>query len=198
MRSTIVSIAASVGVAVLVWPLCSSAQDNRDFVFQDEDGHLVLRYAGAPFGGLSDDQIDEILDAEFSVMVHDRLRADLRFDAEPIDSRWAGVTEPGIGKHVSDMEFGLSAVTVECRSVSCRLVLEHGRVQISEHQGMLLQVQRALQSFIEAHPSSFEPVFLIAAYDQLAETPSSKAYLRRASDGWRQGSRPTTAESGQE
>jgi len=45
---------------------------------------------------------------------------------------------------------------------------------------MLATVQRALESFIDAHPSSFDPVFLIAAYDQLLETPSITVYLRRS------------------
>jgi len=182
MRSTILAVAASIGVAILVWPQCSSAQDNRDFVFTDEHGHLVLRFAGAPFGGLSADQAEEILNAEFSTMVHDRLRADVRFDAEPIDSEWASVTEPRLSEQVSEMELEFSAIMVECRSVSCRLVLEHtSRVGLSEHREMLGAVQRVLQSFLETHPSGFEPVFLIAAYDKLPETPSIKVYLRRAS-----------------
>lgn len=180
---TVLGIAASIGVAILVWPQLSAAQDNRDFVFADEDGHLVLRFAGAPFGGLSADQADEILNAEFSIMVHDRLRADLRFEAEPVDSTWASVTEPALSKLVSETELEFSAITVECRSTSCRLILEHTRLPISEHRGMLEIVQRGLHAFVETNPSSFDPVFLIAAYDQLRETPSIKAYLRRAPDG---------------
>jgi len=180
MRSAIAFIAASIGVAMLAWPQVSSAQDNRDFVFQDEEGHLVLRFAGAPFGGLSTDQADEVLNAEFSQMVHDRLRADLRFETERADAEWAGVTEPALRRHVSAAALDGQALTVECRSLSCRLVLEHARVPLAEHQRRLEVVQGILRTFIEAHPSTFEPVFLIAAYDKLRETPSIKAYLRRA------------------
>jgi hypothetical protein len=59
-------------------------------------------------------------------------------------------------------------------------VLEHAsRLPISEHRTLMGDVQRALLAFVEARPASFEPVFLIAAYDQEGETPHIKAFLQR-------------------
>ena len=179
MRLSAVTIAASLGLAVALWP-ASAAQDERDFMFTDEEGHLVLRFAGTGASGLDTDQIDEIVNAEFSRMVHDRLRADLRFDTEPLDSEWADAMEPRIRTHLRETGSGFAAIHVECRSTSCRLVLEHAsRLPISEHRTLMGHVQRALLAFIEAHPASFEPVFLIAAYDQEGATPHIKAFLQR-------------------
>jgi hypothetical protein len=179
MRLSAVTIAASLGLAVALWP-ASAAQDERDFMFTDEEGHLVLRFTGTGASGLDTDQRDEIVNAEFSRMVHDRLRADLRFDTEPLDSEWADAMEPRIRTHLRETGSGFAAIHVECRSTSCRLVLEHAsRLPISEHRTLMGHVQHALLAFVEAHPASFEPVFLIAAYDQEGETPHIKAFLQR-------------------
>jgi hypothetical protein len=40
-------------------------------------------------------------------------------------------------------------------------------------------VHVSLEAFIAAHRQDFEPVFLVTAYDQDAETPHIKAFLRR-------------------
>lgn len=185
MRFRAFTIVASLGLLVAAWPPLATTQDDRDFVFTDEDGHLVLRFAGSEPGGLEPDQIDEIVNAEFSTMVHDRLRADLRFDTEPLDSEWADRMEPRIAMYLRearpDFRPTFPDITVECRSASCRVLLEHTRrLQVSEHQLLMGSVQRALQAFIEANPASFEPVFLMAAYDQELEVPHIKAFLRRA------------------
>jgi hypothetical protein len=58
MRSSILTIAASVGWVVVAWPGFLSGQHERDFVFTDEDGHLVLRFAGTEPDGLDAHQID--------------------------------------------------------------------------------------------------------------------------------------------
>ncbi len=181
MRFSALTIAASFGLAVAVWPQLATTQDERVFVFTDEEGHLVLRFAGSEPGGLDTDQVDEIVNAEFSTMVHDRLRADIRFDSEPVDAQWADSMQPRIERHVRETGPEFSATNVECRSASCRLVLEHtSRWRVSEHQSLMGNVQLVIQAFIESNPASFEPVFLITAYDQELETPHIKAFLRRA------------------
>ena len=173
------TVAASVGLVLVICSRQAAAQDDRDYVFTDEEGHLVLRFAGAG-SVLDSDQRDEIFNAEFSSMVHDRLRADLRFDTEPVDSAWAGSMAPRIERHLREAGLDFSTMNVECRSVSCRLVLEHTRrLPISEHRSLRGHVQLVIQALIEADPSSFEPVFLIAAYDQEGETPHIKAFLQR-------------------
>ncbi len=179
MRSPILTIAGSICLAVA--PGLVAAQDERDFVFTDEDGHLVLRFAGSEPGGLEPDQVDEIVNAEFSTMVHDRLRADLRFDTEPVDSEWADPMQARLEEHLNGEGLSFSAVEVECRSASCRLVLEHDvRWRLPEHRSRMGGVQRVIQDFMRADPGSFEPVFLITAYDQELETPHIKAFLERA------------------
>ena len=181
MRFPLLTIAASFGLAAALWPQLAAAQDDRDFVFTDDEGHLVLRFAGAEPGGLDANQVDEIVNAEFSTMVHDRLRADIRFDSEPVDSEWADSMAPRIERHVSETGPEFSAIDVRCRSASCRLVLEHtGRLRVAEHQSLMGNVQLVIRVFMEANPASFEPVFLIAAYDQERETPHIKAFLQRA------------------
>ena len=184
MRFSGLTIAASFGLALAVWPQLAVSQNERDFVFTDDEGHLVLRFAGSEPGGLDTDQRDEIVNAEFSTMVHDRLRADIRFDSEPVDSEWAESMEPRIAMYLRetgpDFWSIFPDITVECRSASCRLLLEHTRrLQVSEHRLQMGSVQRALQAFMEANLASFEPVFLMAAYDQELEVPHIKAFLRR-------------------
>ena len=181
MRFIFLGISASIGLAIFACPPLANAQYNRDYVFTDEDGHLVLRFASREAGELDPDQMYEISNAEFSSMVHDRIRADLRFDAEPIDTEWAHAMQPRLKNLVSDMDVEFDAIFVECRSASCRLVLEETtKLMIPEHQALMEIVQHSIQSFIEANPASFNPVFLIAAYDQDREIPSIKAYLMRA------------------
>lgn len=185
MRFRAFTITATLGLLVAAWPLPATPQDDRDFVFTDEDGHLVLRFAGSEPGGLEPDQVDEIVNAEFSTMVHDRLRADLRFDTEPMDPEWADRMEPRIARRLRetgpDFRSIFPDITVECRSASCRVLLEHTRrLPVSEHRLLMGNVERALQAFMEANPGSFEPVFLMAAYDQALEAPHIKAFLRRA------------------
>jgi hypothetical protein len=185
MRFSALIITVSFSLAVAVCPQLAATQDDRDFVFTDEEGHLVLRFAGSEPGGLEPDQFDEIVNAEFSTMVHDRLRADLRFDTEPVDSEWAESMEPRVAMYLGetgpDFWSIIADITVECRSASCRLLLEHTRrLGVSEHRMLMWSVQRALQAFMESNPASFEPVFLMAAYDQEREVPHIKAFLRRA------------------
>jgi hypothetical protein len=50
---------------------------------------------------------------------------------------------------------------------------------VIEHQAVLETVQKSLEAFIAAHRQHFEPVFMVAAYDQETETSHIKAFLRR-------------------
>ena len=181
MRWSALVIAASFGVTVAVWPQLAAAQNASDFVFTDAEGHLVLRFAGTESGRLDANQFEEVANLELSTMVHDRLRADAVFEAEPVDSKWAQSTETRIASHVRQAAPEFSAIDVECRSASCRLVLEHSRTwSVEAHRALMGTAQRAVQMFIEANPSTFEPVFLIAAQYQEPGRPFTKLFLRRA------------------
>lgn len=180
MRFSVLTIAASLGLAA-AWPRLAATQDERDFVFTDEEGHLVLRFAGAD--ELNDNQFEEIVNVQFSTMVHDRLRADVMFEAEPVDLQWADPAAARIERHVSNTGSEFSSVDVECRSASCRVVLEHVPTwRVSEHQVLMGAAQRVIQAFIEADPDSFEPVVLIAAHYQEPERPYIKVFLRRTAN----------------
>ena len=162
-------------------PQPSVAQNERDFIFADEEGHLVLRYAGAATVDLNPHDLDEIVNSSLSNMVHDRLQADVRFDAEPVDSGWAAWMEPKIESELDQSWPDISATEVECRSASCRIMLQlANRLDVAEHQALMGIVQRDIRSFIEANATSFQPVFLLAGYDQEAHTPLIKVYLQRA------------------
>lgn len=162
----------------------SASQTASDYVFTDDEGHLVLRYAGAEHHELDRDQIDEIMNVQLSTMVHDRLRADARFEAEPVDAEWAETMEPRIERHVSETAPEFSSVEVECRSASCRLLLDHASTRrVSDHQALMGVAQRAIRTFIEAqHAARFEPVFMIAGHYQEPERPYTKVFVRRAAD----------------
>jgi len=180
MRFPVSGLLTCLILATAAAPRLAGAEGDRDFVFVDEDGHIVFRFAGSGPGRPTDDQMEEIIDQEFSVMVHDRLRADLLFEAEPMDSRWADTTEPRLAELVTEMKLDFSMIDIACRSASCRLLLEHERLNVSEHTSLMGEVQRAIHAFNEADPAGFEHVFLITAYDQLDQTPHVKAFLRRA------------------
>ena len=81
MRFSALIIVTTYCLAITAWPKLAHAQGERDFVFTDEEGHLVLRYAGAKDGSLTTRQKDEIINVSLSTMVHDHLRADVEFDA---------------------------------------------------------------------------------------------------------------------
>lgn len=178
VRASVSSAFIALGLALAAWPQSGRSQSDRDFVFTDEQGHLVLRFAGAT--GLDPVQADEILNQEFSRMVHDRLRADLEFAAEPRDPQWAASMEPQIEARVEHAGAEFSGIFVECRAASCRVIMEQPmRWTVPAHQAVLETVQKSLQAFIAARRQHFEPVFLITAYYQETETPHIKAFLRR-------------------
>ncbi len=155
-------------------------QPGRDFVFTDEEGHLVVRFPGTEAAGLDSSQVEEILNAELSSMVHDRLRADLLFEAEPADAEWAAKMEPQIEKQIKHAGPEFSAIFVECRAASCRVVMEQPmHWGVKEHQAVLETVQESVEAFIAAHQEHFKPAFMITAYDQEPETPHIKVFLRR-------------------
>lgn len=181
MRAFVLPALVSLGFALTASPPEVRAQSDRDFVFTDEEGHLVLRFAGTGATGLSPSQAEEVLNAEFSRMVHDRLRADLLFQQEPRDPDWAASMEPRIEGHVAYAGPEFSNVLVQCRTASCRIIMEQPRhSSVAEHRAALDTVQKSIEAFIEVHDQDFEPVFLITAYDQETETPHIKAFLQRS------------------
>jgi len=180
MRASVLCAVISLGVSLGGWPQSGRTQSDRDFVFTDLEGHLVLRFAGTGATGLDSSQVDEILDSEFSTMVHDRLRADLLFEDEPRDPEWAASMEPQIEEHVEHAGPEFSDIFVECRAASCRVIMEQpGHWSVPEHRAVLETVQKSLEAFIATRRQDFEPVFMITAYSQESETSHIKAFLRR-------------------
>lgn len=171
---------ALISLALAMWPLAGRTQSDRDYVFQDEDGHLVLRFAGIGDKALDSSQAYEILNQEFSRMVHDRLHADLQFADERRDPDWAASMEPQIAEQVRHTGLEYSDLFVECRVASCRVIMEQRKSwSVPAHLTVLETVQESLEAFIAEHADSFEPVFLITAYEQENETSHIKAFLRR-------------------
>jgi hypothetical protein len=181
MRLFAMTITVITGLAAAGWSASLFAQNERDFVFTDDEGHLVLRFAGSGPGGPDAHELEEVVNQSFSTMVHDQLRADLIFGAEPIDSEWARSMEPRIRSHLTSLDDRFSMIDVECRSMTCRVVMEETeRLDVEQHQALMDIVQSALEPLTGKGRSHFDPVFLIAAYEQLFETPQIKAYLKRA------------------
>ena len=168
-------------VTLTIVPTDGRAQSARDFVFNDEDGHLLIRYSGIGAQGLSTTQIDEISNQEFSRMVHDRLRADLRFDVEPRDADWAAFMEPQIARHIEHSAgHQFSDIHTECRAASCRVIMEQpGEWSLAEQLVVLNDVETSLEAFIASHRDEFEPGFMITAYYQDFKTPHIKVFLGR-------------------
>jgi hypothetical protein len=180
MRFAALAVATSLCLAEAVGLHAAPADDARDYVFTYADDHLILRFAGAQSHGMSDRQREEVSDSHVSIMVHDRLAADDRFEAEAVDSAWAEPMQAQLEKWLSTTP-GMSAVSAACRSASCRLAFTHaGGRSLSEHEALMAGVQTALDSFLAANPGSFEPVFLIAGHYKEPEHPWIKAYLTRA------------------
>jgi hypothetical protein len=184
MQASVSSAVIFLGLALAMWPQYGRTQSDRDFVFADLEGHLVIRFAGTGHTGLDASQAEEVLNAEFSSMVHDRLRADLMFEDEPRDPEWAATMEPQIAEHVEHAGPEFSGIYTECRAASCRVVMEQSmHWTVPEHRAVLETVQKSLEAFIAARPQHFEPIFMITAYYQERETPHIKAFLRRTEHG---------------
>ncbi|HEY8520317.1 MAG TPA: hypothetical protein VIN61_09565 [Gammaproteobacteria bacterium] len=183
MRIATFAITATVGLAV-AGPRAGAAEDARDFVFTDSEGHMVLRFVGVPSMGLSEDQLEEIVNVQLSTMVHDRLRADARFDAEPVDAAWAQRMQARVARHVRQAAPDLASFEAACRSVSCRLVFDHPHaLRVAEHQALMDRIQGVIQGLNETYPGSFAAVFLIAGQYQEPAKPFTKVFLRRADEG---------------
>lgn len=180
MQARVSSAVVALGWVLLMWPQYGQTQSDRNFVFTDGDGHLLIRFAGTGAMGLDSSQSDEILNAELSTMVHDRLRADVLFAEEPRDPDWAQSMQPRIEAHVERAGPEFSDLFVECRAASCRVIMEQpGHWSVPAHQAVLETVQESLDAFIAVHRQHFEPVFMITAYYQEFETSHIKAFLRR-------------------
>lgn len=168
---------------VLTGAALSAADGDRDYVFTDDTGHLVLRFANAQPQGLTRNQMDEIVNVQLSTMVHDRLRADALFEAEPMDGSWAESMQASLKRRLSGALPDISAIHVECRSASCRIVLEHsGGQTVSGHQAVMDTVQHGIDAFIAANPGRFKRIFLIAAHYKEPGSPYVKVFLRRAAE----------------
>ena len=180
VSSSVATAVLALGLALAIWPQPGRTESHRDYMFSDLDGHLVIRFVGIGPAGLDAAQADEVLDQEFSTMIHDRLRADLLFEDEPRDPEWAASMEPEIEAKVRQAGQEFSAIFVECRAVSCRVVMQQpGHWSAEEQLPVLATVQASLEAFIAAHQPEFEPVFMMTAYHQLTETAHIKAFLRR-------------------
>ena len=184
LRLPALGIAAAFSLAISAWSPSSLAQNERDFIFADDEGYLILRFTGSYPDGLGTEQMAEVVNASVSTMVHDRLRADVLFDSEPEDPAWAAMTVPRIVEQLLSVEPDFTAIDVECHAMTCRLVLEHAQhLTVADHQSLMGSVQALIRSFVDEHPQYFESNFLIAAYEQETETPAIKAYLTRADAG---------------
>jgi len=181
MQLSVLSIVASMGLAALAWAQPVPAPSERDFIFTDDEGHLVLRFAGSGPQGPDAVELEEVVNQSFSNMIHDHLRADLIFEAEHVDPEWAPGMEARIESHLGELQPLFSAIDLECRSASCRLVMDHTeRRSVAEHQALVDTVQAALEPLTRHGSGGFAPIFLIAAYEQQFEMPQVKVYLRRA------------------
>ena len=180
MRAFVTALA--IGLSLAAWATPGRTQSDRDFLFKDEHGHLIIRFTATATEGLSSAQAYEILNAEFSSMVHDRLHADLKFGEEPPDPGWARSIEPQIEQHVRRAGPEFSNVFVECRAVSCRVILEQPVhwPNPDEHQLVLESVQASIESFIGPRDEVFDPALMITAYYQENEISHIKVFLRRA------------------
>lgn len=180
MRASISFTVISLALALAMWPQSGRTQSDRDYVFADLDGHLVIRFVGTGATGLDSSQTEEIVNAEFSSMVHDRLRADLLFEDEPRDPEWAASMEQQIEEHVEHADPEFSGIFTDCRAASCRVIMEQpGHWTVPEHRAVLDTAQKSLEAFIAARREHFEPIFMITAYDQATETSHIKAFLQR-------------------
>lgn len=157
----------------------------RDFVFTDEEGHLVLRFVGGD--ELEAEQREEVANVQLSTMVHDRLRADALFDGEAVDKAWAKHAETLIRQTLmrqsNASEFApppFAIFRVSCRTMTCRLIVEHeGGRRVSDHQGLMSRLEFRLRELFKAAPGVFEPAFMLAGQYQEPGAPYIKAYLRR-------------------
>lgn len=180
MRASVLSAVVALGLALAAWPQAGRTQSDRDFLFTDLQGHLVLRFAGLGPAGLDSSQLDEFLDSEFSTMVHDHLRADLLFEDEPRDPQWAASMEPQIEAHARHSGPKFSGIIVECRAASCRVTMQQpGHWSVPEQLAVLDTVEKSFEAFIAAHRQDFEPAFMMTAYDKQYETAHIKVFLRR-------------------
>ena len=182
MRFIALTLSVSFVLMLACWPCLAVSADARDFVFTDEEGHLVLRYAGTVPDDLTINQQEEIQNSQLSTMVHDRLQADTAFEAEPVDDNWAATLQTLIKNAMAARMDGsaFSSPRVECRSTTCRLSIGHagGRL-VSEHQGVMDTVQQIIEEFIQTNPGRIDPGFLIAGLYQEPEAPYIKVFLRR-------------------
>ena len=181
MRLSAHRICIVFAAAALACHVFAQTQDHRDFVRVDDEGHLILRFVGVPETGLDENQNEEVINAFVSVMVHDRLRADISFEGEPVDSRWADALTDSLTHYFHESAPETKLGLTECRSASCRLVFELPNAwTVTDHQALLAVAQRAIEAFIDSNPDELEGSFLMAAYYQEGQPQQIRAYLQRS------------------
>jgi len=178
MRFIALVIAVTIGLGSAACPRPAVAQADRDFLLTDDEGHLLVRFAGPE--DPSPSQREGMTNMFLSVMVQDRLWADIDFEYEPVDSGWSARTTPQIETYVRQTWPELPAIDVECRSATCRLVLEHADLRtVSEHRALMAFVEDGISAFVAAEGSGFAPSFLITAYSQVEYPQHIKVFLER-------------------
>ncbi|HVY66074.1 MAG TPA: hypothetical protein VHH11_14730 [Gammaproteobacteria bacterium] len=178
MSLAVLALAISLTLATGIGAPLALAQDERDWVAMDTDGHMVMRYVGA--SELTREQREEVTNMSLSTMVHDRLRVDRLFDGEPPDPAWSRVWTATLTRFVRESLPEIGAMTVECRSRSCRLAMAHeGGTRLDEHRALMDTFEPRIKAFLARHPGSFEPVFLMVAGYQAPEPAYIKVFLQR-------------------
>ena len=183
MRFPLRQILAVIGLALSVGPALGTAQNSRDFTFTEGEAHRIIRFVGTSAGGLTDEQRYEVTNSEFSTMVHDRIWADIRFEAEPRDPEGNQSLAPRLESYLRENGPAFDAIIAECRPTTCRVVLEHDNwLTLREHEATLDRVQPVIEALVAADAAQLEPDFMMTAYAKEPHTPNLKVFLTRKSD----------------
>jgi hypothetical protein len=183
MQVPLKKVVAVIGLAFCVGPALGTAQNSRDFTFTEGEAHRIIRFVGTPDGGLTEEQRYEVTNSEFSTMVHDRIWADIRFEAEPRDAQADRSLAPRLEAYLRENGPEFDDIIGECRATTCRVTLEHDDwLTLGEHEALLDRVQPVIEALVAADAAHFEPAFMITAYAKEPHTPNLKVFLTRKSD----------------
>jgi hypothetical protein len=172
---------AVIALALGVGPALGTAPNSRDFTFTEGEAHRIIRFVGTPEGRLTEEQRYEVVNSEFSTMVHDRIWADIRFEAEPRDAQGTRTLAPRLEAYLRQNGPEFDDIIAECRAATCRVALEHDDwLGLREHEALLDRVQPVIEALITADAGLFEPEFMLTAYAKEPHTPNLKVFLTRA------------------